>query len=200
MNPTELIDNIQQQGYCVIDDFLAATDYQALQQTIQEKLQEQAFKPAGIGHKHNQNKDIRTDSLLWLDKETSNNAMHAYFNQLDQLLLLLNQTLYLGLVDYEAHFAVYEPHQFYKKHIDQFAHQKERRISSVYYLNESWKKEFGGALQLYDRNDQKLTNIMPIGNRFVFFESDLPHEVSTAYQRRYSIAAWLKVRPFASFR
>jgi SM-20-related protein len=86
------------------------------------------------------------------------------------------------------------PNGFYKKHVDQFATTKDRRISCVYYLNENWQPDFGGELTLYNTQDELLTHVQPLGNRFVCFNSDMPHEVCTAYQTRYSIAAWLKVR------
>ena len=122
------------------------------------------------------------------------NAVNTYLSEIKKLSETLNQSLFLGLVDYEAHFSIYQPNNFYKKHVDQFATTQDRRISCVYYLNDEWREAFGGELKLYNKTDQLLANIMPIGNRFVCFNSDIPHEVCTAHQTRYSIAAWLKIR------
>jgi SM-20-related protein len=97
---------------------------------------------------------------------------------------------------YEAHFAIYPPHHFYKKHVDQFTHSHDRKISCVFYLNEDWDPAHGGELILYNENDQPSTSILPIGNRMVCFNSTLVHEVQTTYRMRYSIASWLKSRPY----
>ena len=190
-------DAIYQRGFHIIDNFLGDEDYRTLQMTIQQRQQDGSFRPAKIGHLQDKthNANIRNDQIFWLDKQEGNSDINTYFSQLETLCETLNRTLYLGLVDYEAHFAIYQPNHFYKKHIDQFSTTQDRRISCVYYLNEQWQTDFGGELILYDKEDQPLINIMPLGNRFVCFESDMPHEVCISYQTRYSIAGWLKVRP-----
>jgi len=197
--PMQIATHIHQRGFHVIDDFLNHEDYLALSASIQTLYSKGAFEPAKIGQNQNKtlNTDIRNDHIFWLDKQDGNPAVNAYFTELDNLCSALNQSLFLGLIDYEAHFAVYQPNNFYKKHVDQFTAARNRRISCVYYLNDSWQPEFGGELKLYDQHDQLLTTITPLGNRFVCFNSDIPHEVCTAYKTRYSIAAWLKVRPMA---
>lgn len=189
-------EHIYQQGFHIIDNFLEESDYLELHSLIQNLDDEGCFKPAKIGHQHDktQNISIRNDKILWLDEQSEHPAVHTYLRELEKLSARLNQSLFLGLVDYEAHFAIYQPNNFYKKHIDQFSTARERRISCVYYLNHEWQNEFGGELKLYDQADRHLTTITPQGNRFVCFNSDLPHEVCTAYKTRYSIAAWLKVR------
>lgn len=189
-----IADQIYQEGFSVIDNFLSHEHYLKLNEMIKTLYHQNTFAQAKIGHKSGkaQNKAIRNDQIFWLDR--GDPAVNDYFDQLDSLCALLNQTLFLGLQQHEAHFAVYEPHGFYKKHVDQFTTTQDRRISCVYYLNEAWEADFGGTLKLYNTEDELLTEIMPIGNRFVCFNSNMPHEVSTAYQTRYSIAAWLKVR------
>ena len=194
---TRLANNICHDGYHVIDNFLHPHHYHALRETIQNLHNNGHCKLAKIGNSQekNHNATIRNDHIVWIDKQEGNDAIAGYFTEIEALCKTLNQSLFLGLIDYEAHFAVYQPNSFYKKHVDQFATTQDRRISCVYYLNEGWQQEFGGELVLYDTKDQPLTQIMPLGNRFICFNSDLPHEVCTAYQTRYSIAAWLKVRP-----
>ncbi|MBI2785834.1 MAG: 2OG-Fe(II) oxygenase, partial [Legionella longbeachae] len=77
---------------------------------------------------------------------------------------------------------------------DQFASQKTRKISCVYYLNSNWQLEFGGELKIYDEEGQLLQNVLPIENRFICFSSELPHEVCLTHQPRYSITGWMKTR------
>ena len=194
---TQIADEIYHQGFHIIDNFLTLDHYRALRNTIETTHNDGYFKQAKIGRKleKTHHSTIRNDQIFWLDNNGCNVAINSYFVEIDKLCETLNKALFLGLTDYEAHFAIYQPNSFYKKHVDQFSTTQDRRISCVYYLNDTWQQEFGGKLILYDKNDQPLSEIMPLGNRFICFNSDIPHEVSTAYQTRYSIAAWLKIRP-----
>lgn len=191
-----IVDGVYDAGFYVIDNFLKPYDYHALQTQLHTQLQSGAFKHASIGNKHHKtlNTTIRNDDICWLDNDASHEALNAYFTAMDRLSLEFNRSLMLGLADCEAHFAVYPPNSFYKKHVDQFSHTKNRRISCVYYLNDNWQPSYGGELVLYDSQDQPLTTIMPEGNRFVCFMSELPHEVCITQHKRCSITAWLKTR------
>lgn len=192
-------DEIHTHGFCILDNFLPKDHYQNVCQTIQTLHQDGTFKSAKIGQntKASLAPTIRNDQIHWLDEQMPNPAIQTWFTEINQIRVTLNQSLFLGLNNIEAHFAVYQPGNFYKKHIDQFATTLDRRISCVYYLNQDWQPEHGGELKLYDLDDNPQINIEPYGNRLVCFNSDLPHEVSTAYHIRYSIASWLKVRPLA---
>lgn len=194
-----LAENIYHHGFHLMDNFLDEDDYQALRTTIQTLRNSGNFKPAKIGPTLDKtaNANIRNDAIFWLDKAAENPAVARYLETLEALSQQLNQSLFLGLVDVEAHFAIYEPNNFYKKHVDQFSTNQDRRISCVYYLNENWQDAFGGELILYEGNDEPLITIQPQGNRLVCFNSDMPHEVVTTYETRYSITAWLKIRPMA---
>ena len=195
----QLANDICDPGFHIIDNFLDPAHYQALRAMIQTTQQKGQFRQGKIGQKLDKTHDatIRTDHIFWLDKEEGNHPLNAFFFSIDSLCDALNQSLFLGLVDYEAHFALYEPNSYYKKHVDQFSSTKNRRISCVYYLNADWQAEFGGELKLYDKADKLLTSILPLGNRLACFESTIPHEVCTTHQMRYSITAWLKTRPLS---
>jgi hypothetical protein len=53
----------------------------------------------------------------------------------------------------------------------------ERRINVLIYLNKDWKDEFGGQLELWDREMQnKVQSVLPLFNRCVIFNTD-----STSY-------------------
>lgn len=191
-----IADEIHQRGFYINDQFLEPEHFYSLRAAVKQMHSAGYFKPAKIGPTSSKthNRDIRRDEILWLDNQQGNIAINSYFTALDKLRETLNQALFLGLVDYEAHFAVYQPESFYKKHVDQLSTTQERRISCVYYINEDWQPAFGGELKLYDHSDQLISSILPVGNRFVCFKSDIAHEVCTTYQTRFSIAAWLKVR------
>ncbi len=197
LSEIEIAENLCHRGFHLVDHFLLPHQYDALSHTIHTLADENHFKLAKIGQRGSktENVSIRNDKILWIDKLTTDQSILPFLAKLDGLCQILNQTLFLGLVDYETHFAIYPPQHFYKKHVDQFANKRDRRVSCVYYLNHDWQKAYGGELKLYDKEDTSLAIINPIGNRFVLFNSDLPHEVCTTYQTRYSIAAWLKARP-----
>lgn len=193
----ESVDNaIATAGFHLIDNFLDEKDYLALLDIAIAFNQEGLFRQAKIGsNSHaNLNDRIRSDSILWLDDAPVSSSITHYRNAIQGIANHLNQSLYLGLVDFETHFAVYQPGSFYKKHVDQFATKKTRRISCVYYLNPNWNSSMGGELVLYNNQDEILATILPQGNRFICFSSDLPHEVRPTQATRYSITGWLKTR------
>lgn len=179
-----------------MDGFLDLTDYQSLYSIAHELYQKGLFTRAKIGLKKQaqHNKTIRSDEIHWLNEQSDVPCIQKYFKQIEQITHSLNQSFFLGLIDFETHFAVYQPGSFYQKHCDQFANTKERKISCVYYLNTLWKQEYGGELKLYDQDDQLIETIFPMENRLVCFNSELPHEVCVTNQPRYSIAGWLKCR------
>lgn len=201
MNPINLIiDEIHQFGFHIIEDFLTLSDFHFLQNLIQTQYYNGRFRDAKIGKDHtsSQNRRIRNDQIYWLQPDDANSALQAYFTAVHAIREALNQALFLGLMDFEAHLAVYKPGTFYKKHTDQFAMNHDRRISCVYYLNEEWEEGFGGDLILYDENNAVIKRILPTANRFVCFCSDIAHEVLPTEQMRYSITGWLKSRPMLS--
>ncbi len=166
-----------------------------------ELHQNNGFRNAKIGLKKQaqHNNTIRTDEICWLDDQSSNPSIQLYLDQTKQIAQILNQSLFIGLSDFETHFAVYQSGTYYKKHVDQFVDTKDRKISCVYYLNQDWQEDFGGELKLYNLQDQLVQIVHPHGNRFVFFNSELPHEVCLTQQTRFSIAGWMKTRSMFLF-
>lgn len=195
-NIDQLIDDIQYHGFSIIDNFLPQNCHEQLLQLAQKLEADGQFKQARIGRQldTHQNDVIRRDKILWLEEKSGHEAVDAYLDRLHQLAIQLNQTLFLGLAELETHFAIYEPGDFYRLHVDQFSNSKNRQISCVYYLNQNWQTDFGGELKLYNKTDQLIATVMPRGNRFICFTSDLPHEVCQTQQQRFSIAGWLKKR------
>ncbi|MCP0913874.1 MULTISPECIES: 2OG-Fe(II) oxygenase [Legionella] len=192
-----IVNEIYSHGFSVVDNFLGHQDYSQLLIQAQERFARGDFRPAKIGNIQHamRHTTIRSDELCWLDFEPSNLPLQAYLKTITAICNHLNESLFLNLSEFEAHFAVYQPGTSYKKHVDQFKNTKNRLVSCVYYLNPDWQPAHGGELTLYDRNEQILAIIPPLHNRFVCFQSDLPHEVNTTQQMRYSITGWLKTRP-----
>lgn len=161
------------------------------------------FKRAGIGRKADfqLQETIRSDQIYWLGKtaQTEEDVVSSFLAWMEQLRIGINRRLFLGLFDYESHFARYAAGAFYKKHVDAFSgHQQgqsNRVLSTVLYLNEEWKESDGGELVLYAENsDHVLQKVSPTFGRLIIFLSEkFPHEVLPATRERKSIAGWFRV-------
>lgn len=192
-----LIDGILEQGYGVVDDFLSAAEVTVLAQRLHERRVEGAFREAGIGNGQAAvEKQIRGDEILWLDEANATPEELAFLNRIGEFVQYVNRTCYLGLRDYEFHYALYPAGTYYKRHLDQFRTDSRRRLSVICYLNTNWQESDGGQLALYlpqpDGSEQTLT-LAPLGGRLVCFESGkLEHEVLPATRERLSVTGWLK--------
>lgn len=113
----------------------------------------------------------------------------------EQLRQYLNRELYLGLFDFECHYAHYPQGAFYKKHYDAFQGSSNRRLSTVLYLNPNWLPEDGGELILYTNDgDTVLETVLPkFGNMVIFLSEEFPHEVLPTNRSRYSLTGWFRI-------
>lgn len=134
---------------------------------------------------------IRGDSTRWLDAESGLAALN-YLALLDAMRIELNQRLYLGLTEVEAHFACYPVGTFYGRHRDRFRDSDARVLTVVTYLNPHWQPEHGGALRLY--LPEGPVDILPEDGVTVCFLSEFDHEVLPNARQRLSIAAWMRQR------
>ncbi|NKI69828.1 2OG-Fe(II) oxygenase [Collimonas pratensis] len=138
--------------------------------------------------------DIRGDRILWL-KAGQSPACDRYLLIMETLRVMLNRSLFLGLDEYESHFAFYAPGASYHPHLDRFRDDDSRTVSVVIYLNHDWLPEQGGALRLHPAG-QVSEDIAPLGSRLVLFLSaDMLHEVLPATRDRMSLAGWFRRRP-----
>lgn len=164
----------------------------ALREEALSLWQEDELSRAGIGRgeDHELVRDIRRDKTRWFDGTSP--AQRAWFEFAEGLRLELNQRLALGLFAFEAHYAVYEPGAFYRRHLDSFRGARNRILSSVLYLNPGWQTADGGLLRLYDESDDSvIIDIVPeFGTFVVFLSEEIPHEVTPAFAPRFSIAGW----------
>jgi len=187
------------QGWCVTPDFLSPLLTSQLGQEVTALWESGEFRHAGVGCGDNFeiNPAIRTDHVLWLDNDRQSGAQKIYFDAMDLLRLAINQNLFLGLMEFEAHFAVYPEGSFYKKHLDQFRGIGTRTISAVLYLNDHWREEHGGQLRLYNDPQQpdRYVDILPhAGTLVTFLSARYLHEVLPANRPRKSITGWFKKR------
>jgi SM-20-related protein len=182
-------------GYIALADILPPVLIAELQQNVRS-LDASRLPAAGIGREadHQVDQLIRGDKILWLDK-TVDPAVAVYLDWIERLRLALNRRLFLGLFDYECHYAYYPPGAFYKKHRDAFHGRSSRVVSTVLYLNPQWQPQDGGELLLYQQDDaMPVERVAPRGGTMVVFLSErFPHEVTPVRQPRYSIAGWFRL-------
>lgn len=151
---------------------------------------------AGIGRQQDfqLNAQIRRDQTHWLHDD--NPIDQHYLQVMNALREGLNQRLFMGLFDYESHYAHYPPGTFYKRHMDAFKGQNKRMLTTVLYLNPDWQSDDGGALHIYAPDTgAMIEQVTPEMGTFVMFLSEqFPHEVLTTQRDRYSIAGWFRMR------
>ncbi|WP_341502708.1 2OG-Fe(II) oxygenase [Gallaecimonas sp. GXIMD4217] len=188
-----ICDDLVARGYSIQPGALAEPLRQALRAELLDRAEEMSRAGIGRGGDRQLAREVRSDSTLWLDG--SSPAQERYLALMGELRLHLNRGLYLGLNDFEGHFAHYGPGHFYQKHRDAFRGQSNRLVSAVTYLNDYWPQGAGGELVLYDETgeERELARISPEpGTLVVFLSEGFPHEVLTAGDDRYSIAGWFR--------
>ena len=186
--------NLTVQGFSVVPDFLPLIVANAmhLEASSQQRLD---FKQAAIGREHQQqvNTRVRRDSIAWLNGD--NEFQKMYLSLMEHLRTEINRRLFLGLFDYESHFAYYAPGDYYQRHVDAFAGGNNRVLSTVVYLNPDWtKSDQGELLMFHDKQSSPFLIIEPLFNQCVIFLSEqFPHEVRITNSVRYSIAGWYRI-------
>jgi len=149
------------------------------------------FKLAGIGRQQDLqiDKSIRTDKTFWFDGTSQ--AQIDYQAALEDIRINLNRYFFLGLFDYECHYAKYQLGDFYKKHYDAFKGRSNRVFTTVFYLN---TVQSGGELVIYKPKSKDIEiTIRPTAGTLVMFESErFMHEVLPTVDNRYSVAGWFR--------
>ncbi|MFA0311477.1 SM-20 protein [Vibrio splendidus] len=186
----QLIDALSTQGYFVWDDFLTSEEVVALRDCIPEN-----WKKARIGRNDDVAREatIRSDKIQWVRRDMGAPAS-LFLDKMEQIRLEANQAFFLGLFEYEAHFAKYEKGDFYQKHLDCFKGNENRRLTTVFYMNDEWTEDDAGELVVYDLKDNHIATIPPKSGRlFVFLSEQFPHEVLPTNTERFSIAGWFRI-------
>lgn len=185
-----VVETVYQSGYAIKEGVYNNTDVKLFLECFNRVSNE--VKEAGIGKNENQvtNKSIRSDKIKWIEKGEHPSLNQLFFAPLEELIMQLNRRCFLGLNDYEFHFARYEAGAFYKRHKDAFSNDDARKISVILYLNQNWKLGDGGELNIY--LDNETICVQPKAGTLVVFESHLEHEVLPSNTNRISITGWLK--------
>lgn len=192
--------DLAQFGWSVCENFVTSTQLQALRAQLHNYVKQGDFRAARVGTGNNRQlrPEVRCDQVHWLEKAAPTVAEAAYFAAMEALRQALNQTLYLGLFEFEAHMTLYPPGSFYRKHLDQFQGATQRQVSTILYLNHAWQAQDGGQLRLYlqPSGEGDYVDILPRGGSLVCFLSErFYHEVLATQRSRMSITGWFKVRP-----
>ncbi|MGO3345874.1 MAG: 2OG-Fe(II) oxygenase [Marinomonas sp.] len=190
-----LLSDLKTKGWSVQDDFFSDAFTEQLMIEIQS-IDSAAMVQAGVGRNvtHQVILDARRDFIQWIDPVTP--TRKTFLDEMEALRIVLNRQFFLGLFDFEAHFARYQEGAFYEKHLDSFKGQTNRVLSTVLYLNDDWQAGDGGELIIYDEHypEQELGRFFPKKGRLaVFLSESFYHEVSIAKRTRHSIAGWFRV-------
>ncbi len=204
-----IADALVERGYFIGDYSLPGALLNQLLSLLNQ-LQNSELKAAGIGRQTDFQiqETIRSDKIHWLEPNTKTTT--EFLQWMESLRVGLNRRLFMGLFDYESHFAHYAAGAFYKKHVDAFRGSRKqghsnRVLSTVLYLNDTWLPDEGGELLIYAEEDETkvieakvIETILPEFGRLVIFLSEkFPHEVLPATRERKSIAGWFRVNESA---
>lgn len=190
-----IVDDLATHGWSQQNIFIPTDLTTELAKECRKRAQCGQLELAGIGRGVAKvvHAGIRGDQIQWLEPE-QHVAVDRYLGLMEQMRVAINQTLFLGLEDFEGHFALYPPGAFYKKHLDRFRDDDRRVVTCIAYLNEQWLPEQGGELRMY-LDDQQTHDVVPqAGTLVVFMSVQLPHEVLPATRDRLSITGWLRRR------
>ncbi|MBB1371093.1 2OG-Fe(II) oxygenase [Pseudoalteromonas sp. SR45-4] len=183
------LDHIEAYGYAIVEN---AIDEGLMSDLMADCYRiNRHFSLAGIGRLNNQQIDstIRKDKTYWFDG--SSQAQKNYQTAMEGIRTTLNRCFFMGLFDYECHYAKYTLGDFYKKHVDAFKGRSNRVFTTVLYLN---TPQQGGELVIYKPKSKDIEiTIRPTAGTLVLFESErFVHEVLPAVDERYSIAGWFR--------
>ena len=190
-----IVDDLYAQGWSQQNIFLPQDLTQELAAECHKRSVQGELSPAAVGRGPNQEvrEGIRGDHIQWLEPGEAL-ACDSYLGLMESLRIAMNRRLFLGLEDFESHFAMYPPGAFYLKHLDRFRDDDRRMVSAVVYLNDAWLPEHGGHLRMY-LDDRGEYDVLPTGGCLVVFLSgEIPHEVMPATRDRLSLTGWFRRR------
>jgi SM-20-related protein len=190
-----IADALTADGWWVGDRALPGEVTDRLRAELDRLEDDDRLRRAGIGRETDYQLagDVRRDRIRWLNRESDVQAELLDFA--DALKNRLNRALFLGLFEFEGHFALYPEGAFYRTHYDSFRGAANRLVSLVLFLNPDWQPEHGGELVLYaeDRTTER-ARIAPVDGRLVLFLSEeIPHEVRPTSAPRRSVAGWYRL-------
>ena len=194
-----IADRLASERWLVVSDWLEPALQQALLACAQQRAQSGLLSPARVGRAGDLRSasEVRGDAIQWLESDDPVNCVSTLLQRLEDLRAALNERLYLGLIEIEAHFAHYPPGTRYLRHLDRFRSDDARALSAVIHLGEPWLAEHGGELRIYLEGPDGETSIdLPPtpGQLVLFLSGEIEHEVLPTRRDRYSVACWMRQR------
>ncbi|MES2706429.1 MAG: 2OG-Fe(II) oxygenase [Verrucomicrobiota bacterium] len=196
----EFLDHMDSFGWAVMPGCLSEADSLRLRAECGKASAAGEFRRAGVGRGLNLEvrEDIRRDQVMWLNPESGSVEQEAYLAKLEILRLAMNARFFLGLFDFEGHFAIYPEGAFYKAHLDRHAGTSDRIVTTILYLNENWQPGDGGELKLWTTAGDHAGGFVLIeprmGTMVSFLAGDHWHEVLPTLKSRMSITGWFRQR------
>lgn len=189
--------SLADRSYVIVDNFLEPVEVASMRAHMDQLNRGGDFKQAGIGaaHQFQVNREIRKDWIHWIDPNDTLATTQVFAQRLRVLMRHINRACFLGLKDFEMHYAIYPEGAYYKRHLDQFKVSDHRRLTFLCYLNPGWSVEDGGLLRLFlptPEGGERPLDIVPTAGRLVCFRSELlEHEVLECRRPRYSLTGWM---------
>ena len=194
MNIETIAGQLAEVGYIVLDQPLLRSQSAQLYLRCHDD-ERQRFQPARIGRGAEQKQldAVRGDLISWLDD--GDGIDHAYLVWMEKLRSGLNEALYLGLFDYECHYAIYGAGAGYTRHSDVLQGHRNRVLSTVFYLNEDWQLSDGGELVLFaPGGDAIIDTVNPtFGKMIIIVPACCAQGVQAASRHRWMVPS--KVGP-----
>lgn len=141
----KIADALEQTGYIVLENALDAGLLEGLLSRCQDDGSARfVASHVGRGAAKQQIETLRGDVISWI--EPGDTIDTAFLECMETLRRELNARLFLGMFDYESHYAIYSNGYGYAKHSDVLQGKKNRILTTVLYLNKDWQPENGGEL------------------------------------------------------
>jgi SM-20-related protein len=192
-----MFDVLAHRNWACSDEVFSLDFCRALAQECQLLLNQGHFRSAQIGYGPSKTQDsgVRGDLIYWLDAESKDPIQMDTHQFLFELQIQLNQNFFLGLKNFESHFALYPAGASYEKHVDNPRGRGNRKMTFIIYLNENWDEGHGGELNIYSPQEETklLAQVQPRIGTFVLFRSEMfPHQVQKSHQARMSLTGWFR--------
>jgi len=195
-----VVRDLAERDWSVCPGFLPPVEIVPLRARLRQWWDEGEFHRAAVGRGPVRRvvDEVRGDHVRWLDLAVGGRFRDVHDAYYEPLRLALNQTLYLGLWDLEAHATVYPPGSFYVRHLDRFRDAAHRTVTVILYLNDGWTAADGGELRLYaprPGGGEDVVDVAPeAGTLVTFLSAAIPHEVLPTRRERFSFTGWFGTR------
>lgn len=194
----ELAETLANTGFVASERLLDENLVRGLRAEAMEIYEAGEFAAArvGMGERRMLAPAVRRDWIRWLDPTELTPAQEEFSAFLDVLRVEINQQTFLGLFEWEGHLAIYPAGSFYKRHVDVFVTNRERRVTFILYLNPDWRPGDGGELRVYESAESNVYfDVEPRGGTLVtFLSEEVHHEVLESHADRVTLTGWFRTR------